>query len=195
MNIPTYRIGLIVAAALLLAACQTFKLAEAGKPVQMANAFTVTPQHNWNLAENDNIQTWTLDGPVLQQVQFFNGIESGKPLVEALSADRDRKPPTFETSMTALEVRDLFVATRARLSNINLVTSGLRPEAFGDTDGYRFEYTYTDQNGVRKKGFVKATTANNRLFLIDYSAVALYYFDRDLPLVESLVNSLKSTDA
>lgn len=186
---------LLCAAAAILAGCQTFSLAEAGKPVDLANAYTVTPTQNWNLASDGNIQTWTLDGPVLQQVQFFSAIKTGDPLFEALSADQDKKPPVFDKGMTAIEIRDLYIATRARVHNVNVETTGLRPEKFADGDGFRFEYSFTDANGIEKQGFVKATTRTDQLYLVDYSAVKLFYYDRDLPLVEQLVNSIRAASA
>jgi len=192
---PLRSIGLAATALLVLAACQTFNLAESGKSVQLAKAFSITPARDWNLLVNGQVQIWTIDGPILQRMRVFNGIENGKPLVDALSADQDKKPPVFESSMTPIEIRDLFVATIARVDQFNLETSELRPEAVADESGFRFEYNYTDKNGVDKRGFVLATIRNDRLYLFDYEAVALYYYDRYLDDAEQLVKSLRAESA
>lgn len=192
---PIRTIGLAVTALLVLSACQTFNLAESGKPVSLAKSFSITPARDWNLHEDGKIQIWTIDGPILQRMRVFNGIEGGKPLVEALSADQDKKPPVFETSMTPIEIRDLFVATIARVNQFNLETGDLRPESVAGESGVRFEYSYTDKNGVDKRGFVLATTRDDRLYLFDYEAVALFYYDRYLDDAEQLLKSLRADAA
>ncbi|MEP4378830.1 MAG: hypothetical protein ABJ215_00980 [Alphaproteobacteria bacterium] len=192
---PIRSLGLAATALLALTACQTFNLAESGKSVQLANAYSITPARDWNLLENGKVQIWTIDGPILQRMRVFNGIEDGKPLFEALSADKDKKPPVFEASMTPIEIRDMFVATIARIDQFNLETGELRPETVADGSGARFEYSYTDKNGVDKRGFVLATTRNDRLYLFDYEAVSLYYYDRYLDDAEQLLKSLRAEAA
>ncbi|MBT3929301.1 MAG: hypothetical protein HOF34_01155 [Rhodospirillaceae bacterium] len=192
---PIRSIGLAVTALLVLSACQAYNLAESGKSIELAKSFSMTPARDWNLAVNGKVQIWTIEGPILQRMQVFNGIEDGKPLVEALSADQDKKPPVFEASMTPIEIRDLFVATIARVSQLTLETGELRPEAVADEAGFRFEYNYTDKNGVDKRGFVLATTRNDRLYLFDYAAVALYYYERYINDAEQLVKSLSASAA
>lgn len=192
---PIRSIGLAAIALLILAGCQAYTLAESGKSVQLAKTFSITPARDWNLAVNGQVQIWTIDGPVLQRMRVFNGIESGEPLVKALSSDKDRKPPVFENGMSPIEIRDLFVATIARIDQFNLETGALRPATIGDTDGFRFEYSYTDKNGVDRRGFVLATNQKKRLYLFDYEAVSLYYYDRYLDEAEQLVKSLRAKAA
>ncbi len=192
---PIRSIGLAATALLILAACQTFNLAESGKSVQLAKSFSITPARDWNLLENGQVQIWTIDGPILQRMRVFNGIENGDPLVKALSSDQDKKPPVFEAGMTPIEIRDLFVATIARVDQFNLETGDLRPEDVADESGFRFDYNYTDKNGVDRRGFVLATTRNDKLYLFDYAAVSLYYYDRYLDDAEQLLRSLRAEAA
>lgn len=178
-----------LAALILLAGCNTYQLAAAGKPVTVANTFTLTPSRDWNKLDTGKIDTWTVDGPLLERVMVFKGIEETDPLFESQSADQDKDLPVFRASMTPFELRDLYVETMSRQLGVTLDTEGLRPARLGAYDGFRFDYSLTDENGARKRGFVVAAIEESRLFLLDYSAIALHYYEKRLPDVEALLGS------
>lgn len=176
---------------LIVAACSQFALIEPEKPVTIAGTYVLDPQIAWSRISDGELEMWTVDGPLLNHVRFYNGIVDGEPLLHLRGIAADSLP-RFRKSMSPLEVRDLVVATFARDGLLNVATHDLRPTPFGPDDGYRFEYTYQTRDGLKKKGFAVGTIHDGRLFLIVYSAPEIFYFDRYKDVVERMIGSLRA---
>ena len=78
---------------------------------QMGDLYTVDPQISWSASEKEKVEVWTIDGPALQAVKFFHGIDDGEPLIEPKKAGEER--PKFDADMTAIEVMELVIDTLA----------------------------------------------------------------------------------
>jgi hypothetical protein len=187
------RQGLILLVTLLMAGCAQYQLVNVGEQIAMGDAFTINPQRVWSRIDHGRIELWTVDGPLLDQVLVYKGIEDGQNLLipNPAAARKVEDFPTFQKAMTPLEVRDLLEATFARAQQVDVKTFDMEPWKFADTDGFRFDYAFTTKSGLRKRGFTVGAIHNERLFMIVFSAAELYYFDKYAVELEKLVSSIE----
>lgn len=175
----------------LLAGCATYTLVEANAPVTMAEIYTVQPQIRWSKRVQGKFESWTVDGPLIEELSFVNGIGSGDSLVEPDPYASDEvEYPEFRSGMTALEIQDLYEATLSKFQASQIATEGLRPLSFGAQSGFRFDFSFLSQDGLKRSGMAVGFVRDEKLYLIAYTAAALHYYDRYKDTVERLVASI-----
>lgn len=110
------RTACLFALPFLLTATTAFahKLHRQGEETAVAEStLTVRPSRDWNQLGKrigKNTETWTLDGPQLNDVTFFGGIAPGKPLVK--EKDKKREPlPKFTKNTLLAEIPELLERT------------------------------------------------------------------------------------
>ena len=162
--------------------------------VTIDDAFVVDPKIAWTRVErlgpSDPNQVWTLDGVRLNTLSFYPGIADNEPLIRQKSSQE--KVPVFRKDLSSEEIMDLFEATVTRSTQSTLTeTHDLRPGEFGGVPGFRFEMTFTMKDEVPRKAVVAGAVWNDRLYLVVYQAPRLYYFDKYLGLVESIIASVR----
>ena len=163
---------------------------------------SVTPASSWNRAPasvgmsangalNGKAEVWTLDGPALNQITFFGAIKDGEALIKA-APGAQTKPPLFKSSMLPQEVVE-FVEKSYRVLTGSPVfqVSDVRPAQFGGEQGFRFDFSFTTQDEVRRKGRAVGTIRNGQLYLMVYEAAAIHYFDRNLAEFDSMAQGAK----
>jgi hypothetical protein len=158
--------------------------------VTIGNTIQVEPQTSWSKSEGNGIITWTADGPELERILFFPGVESGAPLVKA-STENDKEMPLFSSSMTPLEVMDLLEATLSRMEFHDIKMERLTPHPFGGLNGQKVFFSYASKDGLRYKGFAAGAMKDERLFLVIYTGADLLYYDKYLAEAEKIVSSIK----
>ncbi len=171
--------------------CATYTLLEADEEVTIDGTYKVSPQIEWSKSTDGDLETWTVNGHVLDQVAFYKGIESGDPLMEYSASGSDDDRPVFDSRMTSLEVLDLFTASIETNGAYALETTNLRPWKFGTADGFRFEYAFALEDGLQQKGFAVGMIQDEELYLITFTAAALYYYDRYESAAEGIVSSIE----
>jgi hypothetical protein len=174
----------------LLAGCVQYSLVPSDKMVTVGNTLQVEPQITWSKSESNGIVTWTADGPSLDRILFFPGIDDGAPLIKNTVKDKDEMP-LFSSSMTPLEVMDLIKATLARMGCQDIQMEKIIPHPFDGLDGYKFFFSYASEGGLRYKGFSAGTVKNERLYLVIYTGTDLFYYDKYLAAAEKIVSSIK----
>ena len=181
----------LLAFACLLTACVQFTLVEQSKRVTFDDTYSLAPQIAWSKHAEGDVELWTVDGPLLQELFFFSGIADGKPLFPATAQSKEKELPAFDEKMTALEVRDLLVATLSRRNQFSVETTNLRPWQFGNVDGFRFELSLVTDDGLIKQGFAVGTIRNDKLYLIAFSAAEVHYYGKYKDTVENLLGSIQ----
>jgi hypothetical protein len=169
--------------------CVSYSLVRAGKDIEIGRVFKVESPINWSKLKESGIEIWTIDGPQLQRLYFFKGVEDGKPLIK-MTGDKYKDMPFYKSSMTPLEVRELFEATLSRSGASRIEIQDLRPQKFASLEGFRFEFSYLTQNGLKYDGFVTGTQKGNKLLAIMYVGTALYHYGKHLEDVEKIVSSV-----
>ncbi len=187
MRQPIVRLAVLVAAAVLIAACAQYSLVKP-QTVSIGGAYTVEPQISWNKATKGKAEIWTVDGPLLQELRFIKGLEDGDKLFRL---EGKKKMPTFDSDMTPLEIKELFEGSLARAEVGQVQTMNLRPVKFGTAGGFRFEFTYVTKDGLEIEGFVVGTVKDKKLYLIMYTGTRLYYYRKHKDDAERLVKSIR----
>ena len=185
--------GALVAVALAaLSACTSFSLVEPRGRVDVGDAFSVEPQIAWSRHRSGETEIWTVDGPFLQQLRFVKGLPDGDPLFKVRGRGMGaKKLPKFRKDMTAIEVAELFEAALGRVGGQQITVENLRPERFGNVDGFRFEFRYLTTDGLAKEGFVLGAVKDGRLYMAGYWGTSIYYYPKHKEDAEKVIASIR----
>lgn len=171
------------------------KLRERNEEVKVAKSeMVVVPSRDWNsLSERPgkNAETWTLDGPQLNEVTFFGEIEFGEPLIK--ERDKKRDPlPKFTDSTLLVEVPELLEGTHRAAKGIgDFEVIEVNAQPFMGKDGVVFRYKYVDSDLLTRLGEARATIVGGALYMISFEAPRIYYFDRNVEDFRVLADSAK----
>ena len=175
-------------------------LVSPGAPVAVAkSAMTVTPASEWNrlgARPGRSAETWTLDGDTLNDLTFYGGIESGKPIIREVS--RKQKPlPTFSSTMLLGDVPALLEQSYRIALDSPLVEVGqVEPGPLGGLNGVHFTYSFTrPEEDVRRLGEAWATIQGGKLYMIAFEAPALHFFDAAVQQARAVVATARIAPA
>ena len=132
-------------------------------------------------------EVWTQDGITLDALAFFVGIENGKTLGAAISTNK--KLPQFRSAMTPGEIVELYEQMVTQDGSA-FALQRVAPGRFGGQPGFQFAFTITRRSdGVLLKGMAQGAVVKDKLYLVAFTAPAMYYYERHLRDVAPLVAS------
>jgi hypothetical protein len=192
------RLLAVIALALLVGACTQYALVQPQR-VTVKDTLSVEPDIAWNkintqdIAGRSQTEVWTADGPLLNQLTFFAGIDDGKPLfVQTAEQEKNNKLPEFRKSMSSTEIMELVESTVAKITQSSLTkTRDLRPEKFAGKDGFRFEMTYVSKDEVDREATAVGAVHEGRLYLIFYDGSRLYHYGLRRQQAERIIQSAR----
>jgi len=166
----------------------------AAAPV-LKGAMTVTPGDDWNFNTGHPMkkgETWTLDGVSLNELYLVAGLAPGETLFKDY-AKKDRPLPKLGTGAVLTDIPEFVESSiRIQLNTSQFETTGVEPVQFGGRDGVKFTYRYSVQGeSLTRQGVAMATLAGKNLYLINFAAPSIYYFDRDKAKAEAVMASAK----
>jgi len=176
-----------VALALLLTGCSTYSLVEPRRTA-IGDLYTVEPQIAWSAVRMGKMEIWTVDGPSLQELAFIKGLRDGEPLVEGKARD---KRPQFKKNMTASDLMEFVVDSVSMMGGQQIAAKNLRPIPFGNVPGFRFDLSFSTQEGLEKDAVVAGAIVKDRLYLIHYSGTRAYYYPKYQAHVEQIIDSIR----
>lgn len=172
------------------------KLIPPGQRIAVAkSALTVEPGIEWNKIgqrPGRNSETWTLDGDGLNDLTFYGGIESGKPLFREV--DRKNRPlPRVSSTMLLTDIPALLESSyRIALQTSAVQIETVEPAQFAGSKGVRFTYSFSSQNEtLRRRGEARAAIVGGRLYMITYEAPALHYYARSYDAFRTIAESAR----
>lgn len=189
---------------LAAASCTPYYLVPAGK-VEFTDkgAFTETPVP-WNGRNYDAVFTWTQDGPDLQNMMFHLAIEDGKTLATSLDMESKFNPLMvlagkvpdqvsfrFQRTMTEPEIMDLFAASMGKVTDTPVSTTNLHPTTMGGQPGFRFNYSFTGKDEVRRQGIAVGAVVDAKLYLVHYYGTELHHFANRRADAEKVITAFK----
>ncbi len=186
------------AAALLFAtpAMAGNKLIVPGERIAVAKSpLTVQPTSEWNrlgARRGRNAETWTIDGDSLNDLTFYGGIETGKPLFR--EANKRSKPlPTVGATMLVTDIPVLFENTyRIALGTATMTVGTIEPVTFAGAKGVRFTYDFVrEDETLHRRGEARGAFVGGRLYLVTYEAPALHYYDRSVAAARQVAESAR----
>lgn len=191
-----YLVIVATIAALATAASAGNTLIPAGKRVAVAkSAMTVQPGTEWNKLSarpGRNAETWTQDGDDLNDLSFYGGIESGRPLFREV--DRKNKPlPKVSATMLITDIPVLLENSyRIARDASSMTIDTIAPTLFAGNKGVRFTYTFSQQNEtLQRRGEARGAVIGGKLYLVTYEAPSLYYYDRSAGAAQAVADSVR----
>lgn len=173
-----------------------WKALPANEDVQIANKLMVaTPADGWNRSTarpSARSERWTRDGLALNELTFFAGVMDGETLYFSPFGTA-KELPKFRSAMLPTDIVELFESSnRIVLDSSVFNITNVEPAKLGKYPAVRFSYSYAAQDeGLTRKGEGVAATINGRLYLVNFIAPAIHYFDRDIGEVRQLVAAME----
>lgn len=157
----------------------------------------VTPPRPWNKQRRlffDDImwvESWTLNGPLLDDMTFVTALPDRRTLVRQRSTD-DRQVPMFRSNMSVPEITSMLEsAFRVRAGAIDFRTLSLTPRPFMGYPGFQFDFEHLDSDELWRRGRAVGAVINGRLYLIMLDAARTHYFPETVRDFEALVASAR----
>jgi hypothetical protein len=152
---------------------------EPAKTVVANRTMSVTAPPHWNRWSEKPIKKeefWSFDGPRLNKIEFFGAIADGEPL--AKETNRKREPlPKFSAAMRTSDVVDLLERTTRIVEGApDFQVDAVEPASFAGKKGFRIAYHFT-AGDLAERGEARGAIIDGKLYLIKYTAPALYYFE------------------
>jgi hypothetical protein len=184
-----------LAAISLATAATAHDLIAAGTSVTVARStLMVTAGGDWNKLNNRpgrNAETWTLDGEQLNDLSFYAGIETGRPLLREVDR-RNRPLPPFQSTMLPSDIPVLLESSYRIARDISIFTiSHQEPVRFAGHDGIRFRYDFVGPDDIRRSGEAQGAIIDEKLYLITFEAPTIYFFDRSIDAFRTLAASAR----
>lgn len=186
--------SLAAAAALLLAACEPYKVVEPGRQA-IADGMSVSKTKPWvqiqePYAPDGPDRVWTLDGLGLNALLIYGGVEDGEKLLEP-KGEAGERIPSFASTMDGLELSELIGASvsRAMAGGLAVETLSLAPATFMGAPGFETEFAFTGSSGLEMRGFAQGANVGGKLYLVMFVAPRMHYYAKDLDEVRGIAAS------
>lgn len=170
-----------------------WKLVDSGKTRKVANSrLAVTPAGDWNRSSQRptrRSEVWTKDGTQLDELDFFAAIPKGKPLFK--ESDKKKAPlPKFDPAMLPTDIVEWFEnSAQIVLGGALFEVTEVRPAKLAGFDGVHFAYSYSTQgDNLERRGEVRAAVIAGKLYLINFDAAKIHYFDAHIAEVRALMD-------
>ena len=197
----------LMGSALALSACSGVGTGEYGisdysavsvKRVSVGDdSMSVIPPRPWNrqrhvtFGDIREVDTWTLNGPYLDEIDFVSGLKDNRALIRQ-RWNANQQVPRFRSNMTPPEISAMLESLfRVRGGAVDFRTLSLTPRPFLGTNGFQIEYEHLDNDELWRKGRVVGAVINGRLYMIMLDAAKSHYYASVLPDYESIVASAR----
>lgn len=177
-----------VAGLVLVSGCTAYTLVGPDQ-VAVCDFYTVRPSIRWSEIKRGDVRLWTVDGAELESIRFISGIREGVPIID-ISEEKHETP--FRPDMSETELAKAVVDSFSLSGAQQVKARNLRPAAFGDVDGFRFEVGFLNEDGLEKEGVIVGTVFDQTLYLIIYTGTRIHYFRQYAPEFERIVSSIKT---
>lgn len=178
----------LLLAFLLLVGCTSYGEV-APTRITIKEAYSVDSQIAWSRIQDGKRETWTVDGPLLEQLVFITGLEGGDTLYRALN---ERDAPVYRPAMSESEIMEFVVDSLVATGAHSVAASNLHPAQFGSWPGFRFDLSFQYGNGLDGLGTVLGVNRDGALHLILYTGARLHYFDKHKGTVETIFASIQN---
>jgi hypothetical protein len=153
----------------------------------------ITPASDWNRSSSrpsDRGETWTRDGVSLNELTFYAGIQAGESIYRQGYAI-EKKLPKFKADMLPTDLVEMFEASnRILLQSSVFKVEVTEPAKFGGHSAVRFRYNYAVQEeDLPRRGEAVALIKDKKLYLVNFVAPSLYFFDRDILEVRKMIET------
>lgn len=188
-------IVLIVTAAALCGCADTgYTLVPSGPVSVSKGSMKVHPAGAWNKAPQGQFglpeaEGWTRNGPVLDAIYFIGGLPDGQAIAKQRPED-ERKVPVFHATMTPQDLTSMVESAYRIRGGVKIFeTTGVKPVTFLGQQGVQFDYTFVNEDSVKRRGRTIIAIAGGKLYVMSLNAAELHYFDAILPDFQAMAAS------
>lgn len=157
----------------------------------------VTPPRPWNRAPRSiffdltEVEDWTQNGLYLDGISLVTNLKNKKALIRQNRRD-DRQVPVFRSDMTAPEIAAMVESLyRIRGGAVDFRTTSLTPRQFLGYPGFQQDYEHLDGDEVRRQGRVVGAVIGGRLYMINFDAARMHYFEAGIGDFDAIVQSAR----
>ncbi len=195
MSTPPWLWALLSLGAAMLTGCGDPLMVKPDEHDEIGEGYRVDPQIEWSRQQDRKLQIWTVDGPQLEQLRLYAGLEAGDSLLptprRSISKQAWEQRPTYHKGMRAHDVMELVATTLAQSGAIDVVVERLQPAEFGGQSGFRFDLRFKADIGVTYRGLATGmVTQTGRLHLILYTGAKPHYFDAYEAIIQRILSSI-----
>jgi hypothetical protein len=158
----------------------------------------VQPTSSWNRAEPvegdiERQEFWTRNGPLLDAVMFVGSLPDGQSIVAQQPQDHRQVPP-FRSNMSPSDLTAMIESFyRVRANATKFDPEAVKPVTFLGQSGMQFDFVWITTNDVRRRGRTVTVIIDGKLYLMQFDAAELHYFDASLQEFEAMVRSATRT--
>ena len=188
-------LALALVASLAAPAFASWAVMKSDAEVKVAKGtMTVKPTADWNrssLRPSRRSEAWTRDGVNLNELTFFGAIAEGESILRQGYATTE-KLPKFKSDMLPTDISEMFEATNRMVLQSPVFKMGkVEPAKLGTHDGVRFSYSYSAQaEDIERRGEAVAAIVDGKLYIVNFVAPSLHYFDAGIGEVRSMIEGL-----
>jgi len=160
------------------------------------SGMSVTPKQEWNRwsrRPSKKSEIWTIDGMSLNELSFYGGIVTG----DTLFKDRNKKTkplPKFDSNMLIPDITQWFEAShRIVLDTALFEIDSIKPFEFAGNPGFQFTYHYVVKDELNRKGEAVGAMIDGKLYLINYTAPEIHFFDQNRDNFINLISTIRMT--
>ena len=181
---------------LLAGGCARGYTLVAGSQPVAAGGLSLSPGMDWNKTPGHaapGVQVWTLNGTQLDRFLLVSGLKDGSVIVKQ-GKKTSEKVPTFRANMNPQDVSAMLESFyRIVAGATNYTATGLAPAPFAGDPGFKFEFTFSGTDDVKRRGRAAGIIKNGTLSLLVLDAASLHYFDAAAPEFDRIAASAKRT--
>lgn len=187
---------MLIMAVATLSGCETnqYTLVPSGQVAVSQGSMKIRPAGAWNKAPQGQFalpqaEGWTRNGPVLDSIYFLGGVPDGGAIAKQRPDDA-RKVPVFHATMTPQDLTSMIESAYRIRGGVKIFeTIGVKPVTFLGQQGVQFDYTFVNEDSVKRRGRSVIVVAGGKLYIMSLNATALHYFDAALPDFQTMAAS------
>ncbi|WP_319408522.1 hypothetical protein [uncultured Desulfosarcina sp.] len=145
--------------------------------------WSITPPEEWMHLSTQESEMLSKDGPYLEYILI-----QSRPMVQEFRHTKQKLNPGMLPYEAARLITDNMLSDPL-IRQFRLLAS--EPAMVGGHDGFRLTYTYQDPSGVEIKTIYYGVILPDRFFNLRYTATQRYYFDKELPAFNKVLESLR----
>lgn len=171
---------------LLASACSTtWKPGDGEEYVDKKRGFALTQSPDWYRSpfRARGFLTYTKDGPDLQYI--IVGMKKHKDAFKAI--EKESSADDLPQSLAEDFVADLKASLQ--LDTVEILENA--PATVGGAPGFKLEYEYKTESGLRYRERVYGVANKNGLYSVEFRAPVLHYYDRDIADFERIKNTFR----
>jgi hypothetical protein len=162
-----------------------------GPAVAAGNVAVETPIA-WTRFPGPRGEVWTVDGALLDRVEFYSDIRDGQNVFKTRHATKSKPDgPYFHPGMDGQAQAQLVADALGDIGGVKPVVESLRPAQYGSHAAVRFELRLSNDEGLIYRGSALVAEVDAKLTVILYLAPAEHYFEAYWESIDAMLRSAR----